>query len=621
MAFDTTTHGAFRIDGQWATSIGFRMHEEDGQTRQVDLRFNNDGKRIIELTVNPDQARVLLGERNFAALHEASAVDKPTPGQDHGIVTRTGRLHGQTLAYREAVWHGPPQDPENSIGPTPPERQAGTSQEAESGERLKARDAVVGAAHLAQVSELGGPAMHGVSQAIGAADAVKVVVDLARGEKVRPVDAAGAAASVAMGTGLGGEATQAAAKAVAAGAAMDTAQRATNTASAMADGARQDNTLPPMDREDERRRRRALQSAVPDTVNQRFIRVNDEYYFPDRTLAFTDHGGKLQSKSENVEVIRSLVAIAEAREWWSVTVSGSEQFRREVWREGVRQGIEVHGYQPSGVERVQLRRSLGLPEPGADRTVPNDLSPAKGAERQGAPDHAASPSPNNGASSTTVTGRLLAHGAAPYRFDPTNGLSYHATVRNEAGEHTLWGVDLERAIVESRSGVKVGDEVTIENRGSAAVKVKVPRRDDNGSVIGHDDITTHRNSWTVETTAHLAQRQRSAQTLRSGGAADRQAASSDPQLLNAMVGVWLSEQFAQRYIGEAADRDRLVDRVKARLAQAIEQGETITAPQLRRDVNRVLAGSTDSPGEAKPSGPGRPTPERDLEEPPYVHVQ
>src|SRR5439155_13511702 len=101
----------------------------------------------------------------------------------------------------------------------------------------------------------------------------------------------------------------------------------------------------------------ARQPAVPAFVTARFLRVGDEYYFPDRTLAFVDRGGKLKAHTHNAEVIRSLVAIAEARGWQAITVTGAEAFRRAIWREASLRGIEVHGYRATEVERAELQRA------------------------------------------------------------------------------------------------------------------------------------------------------------------------------------------------------------------------------------------------------------------------
>src|SRR5687767_6229572 len=44
---------------------------------------------------------------------------------------------------------------------------------------------------------------------------------------------------------------------------------------------------------------------IPDQVRQRFVQVGNKYHFPDGTRAFTDHGKRLTSPSENTEVIKS----------------------------------------------------------------------------------------------------------------------------------------------------------------------------------------------------------------------------------------------------------------------------------------------------------------------------
>ena len=60
-------------------------------------------------------------------------------------------------------------------------------------------------------------------------------------------------------------------------------------------------------------RRQAQPRAIPEAIINRFLRVDDKFYFPDRSLAFVDRGTSLKAASENHEVVRSLVAIAQAR--------------------------------------------------------------------------------------------------------------------------------------------------------------------------------------------------------------------------------------------------------------------------------------------------------------------
>src|SRR6266404_1117920 len=94
--------------------------------------------------------------------------------------------------------------------------------------------------------------------------------------------------------------------------------------------------------------------AVPEKVRRRFVQVKNRYYFPDGARAFTDRGTRLTTPSENTEVVRSLILIAEARGWSEVTVRGTERFRREAWLAARTAGIEVRGYKPTEFERSRV---------------------------------------------------------------------------------------------------------------------------------------------------------------------------------------------------------------------------------------------------------------------------
>ncbi|MFP6975098.1 AAA family ATPase, partial [Xanthomonas hortorum] len=67
-------------------------------------------------------------------------------------------------------------------------------------------------------------------------------------------------------------------------------------------------------------------------------------------------------------------------------------------------------------------------------------------------------------------GRLVDFGAAPYENNPESRPSYFATLENDKGEqHTIWGVDLERAI--AASGAKRGERIGLEHGGSETVRL------------------------------------------------------------------------------------------------------------------------------------------------------
>src|ERR1700686_1848581 len=144
---------------------------------------------------------------------------------------------------------------------------------------------------------------------------------------------------------------------------------------------------------------------VPQVVRERFVQVRNHYYFPDGARAFTDRGNRLTTPSENTEVIRSLVAIAKAREWNEITVRGTERFRKAAWFAARLAGLEVRGYRPSEVEQAHLVRRLGRQNGVAAGEHPDREPP----EPKRMTDEEASPRRHRPG---LLTGRLIAHGRA-----------------------------------------------------------------------------------------------------------------------------------------------------------------------------------------------------------------
>jgi putative DNA primase/helicase len=87
------------------------------------------------------------------------------------------------------------------------------------------------------------------------------------------------------------------------------------------------------------------------------LRIKNKYYLPDKTVAFEDHGNKLKVETENHTVIRDALAIAETRGWQCITVSGTQSFKQQVWREAFLKGMNVSGYQPTEFEMAELNQA------------------------------------------------------------------------------------------------------------------------------------------------------------------------------------------------------------------------------------------------------------------------
>ncbi|MGH8254620.1 MAG: LPD7 domain-containing protein [Steroidobacteraceae bacterium] len=313
---------------------------------------------------------------------------------------------------------------------------------------------------------------------------------------------------------------------------------------------------------------------VPEQIRQRFVQVGRKYYFPDGARAFTDRGSRLTTPSENTEVIRSLVAIAQARGWSDLTVSGTERFRKEAWFTAKLAGLSVRGYRASQFEQERLARAAGrrnqVPRNGADRTA----AEATLAEPQ-------APRAERSGRNEVLWGRLIDHGRATYRHDPHEPTSYFVKVETERGAHTVWGVDLERAFKESLTQPQVGEEVGLRPVRKDVVTVKAPERDADGRVIGEHDLQTHRNRWVLEKREFFEARAAAAQTVGDASVAAREAVKQRPELAGTYLYLRGAEEIARRRIRDPEDQRRFVETVRGALAESVARGEPLAAVRLR----------------------------------------
>jgi len=279
----------------------------------------------------------------------------------------------------------------------------------------------------------------------------------------------------------------------------------------------------------------------------------------------------LVTPSENAEVVKSLIAIAEARGWKEITVTGTERFRKEAWGEATALGLKVRGYSPSEFERAHLARkrareaaaAAGVTEPSAPSGAPRSADSS-------APDRPKGP----------ITGRLIDHGVATYRHDPHEPLSYFVKVETTEGEREIWGVDLKRALNESLTRPKIGDEIALRAVRRDTVTVRETARDPEGKVLGHKPLDTHRNRWIVERQEFFVERAAAARTLRDPSIDPKQAARRHPVL----VGTYLqmhAAQLAARQFRDPQDREKFVSLVRTALADAVARGEPLPPVRLK----------------------------------------
>ncbi|MCQ8118496.1 LPD7 domain-containing protein [Methylomonas rosea] len=315
---------------------------------------------------------------------------------------------------------------------------------------------------------------------------------------------------------------------------------------------------------------------VPERVAARYLRLKNQYYFQDKTLAFEDGGKKIKLETENVTVIRDAVAIAEARSWQAITVSGTDNFKQQVWREATMKGIEVVGYKPSKLEEAELLKAMAARD-------------AKSSEPQQKPVQR----------DDMTTGVLLAHGADHYKHDPEKGKSYYVKLEVNGKEVTKWGADFKRAFAESQSQPQIGDTVVLANVGKQSVNIPTQTRDEAGNTV-ETKKPVQKNAWRIEREDYQSALEENAQALRTGKEIERKVIAQMPEVAAAVTAAKLGEKIAEQahqsgVIKSEDEKATLVYLIKEGIASALENGKKISPPEISEqgkqatiDANSVL---------------------------------
>ena len=110
-----------------------------------------------------------------------------------------------------------------------------------------------------------------------------------------------------------------------------------------------------------------------------------EYRFRGDTsrVAFTESTFRLATDTNSPSVARSMVDVAQARNWRALRVSGNEDFKRLVWLEASVRGVKTLGYEPNPADLELLRKDR-------EARLVNRIEP-EGFARGGGPGTAATP--------------------------------------------------------------------------------------------------------------------------------------------------------------------------------------------------------------------------------------
>lgn len=316
--------------------------------------------------------------------------------------------------------------------------------------------------------------------------------------------------------------------------------------------------------------------AIPERLASRYLRVKNQYYFQDKSLAFEDGGKHLKVETENATVIKDAIAIAEDRNWQTIKISGSDNFKQQAWREASLKGLEVVGYQPTPLELAELEKAKAALDAKQQTATPASR------DRDG-----------------MIVGTLLDHGADHYKHDPNQGKSYFVKLEVDGKEVTKWGADFKRAFKESQSKPEVGDKIIMESVGQQEVSIGTKERDADGNEV-EGKKPVKKNTWRVEREDYQTALEDQAQALRTGREIEGNVIRQMPQVAEAITAAKLGEKIAEQahqsgVIKSEDEKEALVYLIREGLASALEKGKKITAPDVREqgrqatiDANNVL---------------------------------
>lgn len=132
----------------------------------------------------------------------------------------------------------------------------------------------------------------------------------------------------------------------------------------------------------------AAYTTEPETIAKSYYveeRGNERRYYDDyqrKSLAIRADNSSISSKKEDLNTVRSMLDLAEARGWSEVKINGSADFKREMWIEAQARGLQAQGYKASDLDRQEADRRRAE-RPQSSRSEPSDMNVVTPARQAG----------------------------------------------------------------------------------------------------------------------------------------------------------------------------------------------------------------------------------------------
>lgn len=252
-----------------------------------------------------------------------------------------------------------------------------------------------------------------------------------------------------------------------------------------------------------------------------------------------------------------------------------------------RNGVGVNGEsdpdaskEPNSIGPARIHRRPGT-RARASQTAPLDLVAAPPEEDASPPGTPPAPqSPPFPSEDPLISGTLVAHGRAAYRFNLRGEPSYFVRIHSGDGQRTIWDRGLERAIEQSFTKPRVREEIGLRRLRSDSRGIKAPAPGAERPVPKEQGPVTRQHYWLVEKKSFFEERARAAQTLRDVAIAPREAVQRHSELVGSYLLLRAAELTAQA-LRDPEDRKKFVEGVRLELAESIERGEPWPQVRLR----------------------------------------
>lgn len=182
---------------------------------------------------------------------------------------------------------------------------------------------------------------------------------------------------------------------------------------------------------------------------------------------------------------------------------------------------------------------------------------------------------------TIIVGRLAKHGEAPYQFRENEDASYFVKILTNRGMRTIWGRDLDRALLEGQTKPRIGDIIGARRAARQAVTLVDHIRNPQGEIIATTQRLKHRTQWQIEKLSFFAEALKTARRAVDAQADLANTVRKNPELRSTFLSLHAAERVAAQRIQSPQDRQKFIEMVQEAMTASSQHGNPLPDIRLR----------------------------------------